>query len=504
MAKDETRKKTKGPAPRTTTLEALLDAHGDHRAEALHGRPAQAVARATALLRTTPPPHHEAKAVAHTALALARAGHADAVRALVDLVLAVPRPDWPDAARVASWEAAVRAPLAVALHELGDAAGARSRLDEALALAPGWTAPPAGPYAPSPADPDEMCLAGELLLALGRDGEAAAIFANVPGMANDAALQAAARAGDARRLEIVAGPARPGQLGAAERTVDTLLAHGHLDLFDAALPAVLASPLVSQAQKLRLPLARTLAAGTAAFDRAFVALAAGTEPELDAARLEALATELPKRAALGGEGREALVAALRATLARTAPRLVDWVQTWRAVRALVDLGEGVAAELDRASTPMARAQAVAVLLPTAPLALRAPLVGLAERMDPEAFGTPVGAVQRQAVRALLRAHERELGVRLLLADAEASRSSGDALGELAAAALEIGDHETAWTVLALASKARKEAAVRSLRMALAGLGLVDAWWTALQLVPGPTEAEMHWELGTLVQRTHAG
>jgi hypothetical protein len=61
------------------------------------------------------------------------------------------------------------------------------------------------------------------------------------------------------------------------------------------------------------------------------------------------------------------------------------------------------------------------------------------------------------VRARLRAGEREIGTRLLLADAEAPRSSGDTLGELAAAPLEIGDHETARAIRALASPLERTA-----------------------------------------------
>lgn len=500
--------KLKGPALVHTTLDALLDAYGTHRTEALAGRPAQAARRALEHLADPGLAHHDALRVADTARLLARDGHADAARRVTDAVRALPDPPWSPGDHLTYWKAARAAYSAAVYAALGDARDALGALDEALALAPAWAAPPLGPFAPTLHQADAAGLAALAFLDLGRVYDAAAILANLHAMSIREGIADAARRGDGERLERLRVTARPGQQSLGEQVVGELLAHGHLAHFDAWMPDALASPYFDPTQRVRWTLVRALADGPASFDAGLAValheLASLTPPDASAA-LQGLADALDTRRARATAGLDAPLDRLTEALARESARLGETRGFWRAIRALHEAGRDVTPWLDAAATDDARGAATILLLPATKAgagAVRATLVAWTLAIDPSTVAGPPGAVPRHALIALLRAGELEAGRAHAEAAATALRSHPQELGELAAAVMLAGDLPLAWELASHATKAKKDATLAHMRWRAAEQGEVDLYGTVCEArAPGPSDRVM--ELTALIERRRA-
>ncbi len=500
--------KRKGPALVHTTLDALLDAHGTHRTEALAGRPAQAAQRALDQIADPARAHHDAFQAADTARLLARDGHADAARRIADAVRALPDPPWSPGDHITYWKAA-RAVYAAAVYAaLGDARAAQEALDEALALAPAWSAPPSGPYAPTLHHADAAGRAALTLLDLKRVDDAAAILANLHAMSIREGIADAARRGDGERLEQLRVTARPGQQSLGEQVVGELLAHGHLTLFDAWMPEAIDSPYFDPIHRVRCTLVRAVADGPASFDAALAAalheLASLTPPDASAA-LQGLAEALDARRARATAGLDAPLDRLTEGLAREAARLGETRGFWRAIRALHEAGRDVTPWLDAAATVDARCVAATLLLPATKAdagAVRASLVAWTLAIDPTTVAGPPGALPRHALIALLRAGELEAGRAHAEAAATALRSHPQELGELAAAAMLAGDLPLAWELASHATKAKRDATLAHLRWRAAEQGEIDLYATVCE-ARAPAASERATELTALIERRRA-
>lgn len=419
------------------TRDSLLAAFAPPAVEAAHGDPGRARDKALAALasgRGAP-----AMAAARTALALARRGHAQEARAVLDALDAL-APGDESAPRAALLGVCAAAALALGARDAADA-----RLTEAMAM----MARHAG-AAWSQGHGEEGVEAAGALLDLGRDDDARRVF--------DASGYVA---------------------------LDAMLARGRLAWFDAALPALVRDGFSRDHFALR----RARAAGEEAFAARFLELAAGlpgrrtTEESRSglvacAAAAREFGSASPARTAAVGLALRDAASRVRAAV----PHLLDGHAVWAALGAAADLGADVVAEVAHATTPARQAAAVIYLLPNcrveavraAVSALVPSLLDTGASVDPLSFASALAAWVRQGGRvdaAPVRAVAARAGKGYL------------ALGELAGVALLQGDRDLAWELLGAVRKDDLGTAAGVARRSLLAGGALAGYKTLADTVP---------------------
>jgi len=429
------------------TRDSLLAAFAPPGVEAAHGDPGRARDKALAALasgRGAP-----ALEAARAALALARRGHAEEARAVLDALDAIAPGD----------EGAPRAALlgvcAAAALTLGERDAADARLTEALAM----MARRAG-AAWSQGHGDEGVEAAGALLDLGRDDDARRVF--------DASGYVA---------------------------LDAMLARGKLAWFDAARPALASDGFSRDHFALR----RARAEGEQAFAARFVELAAGLPggrtPEGSRSGLVACAAAAREFGPLSPAHAAAIGAALRDAASRVraaVPYLLDGHPVWAALGAAADLGADVLAEVAHADTPARRVAAVTYLLPNCRVeVVRAAVAALV----PSLLDAPT-AVAPLALAGALSAWVRQGGrvdAATLRATATCAGKGHLSLGQLAGVALLQGDRDLAWELLGAARKSDLGAAAGAARRCVLASGALDAYKTLADAIPPWGEYDLRGE-----------
>lgn len=516
------RKKVAGLELGPATVEDVLDQLGARvpELEALHEQERQAAhlrlglteatagrsARAAALLERALQPSdyprgNSAITVAFAADLLARSGSSEkaAVEHLTTLCSEIPNSEH----ATPSSRAAVLAHCARARHRLGDFALASALIDEAVALAPGWTAEPS-PYAAAPSQLDEAALVAKLLVADQRPDEAMRIVRNLGGCSGMASLcTELAERGDHLVLDALATLRDPAT--AHERAAQALLRAGHYELFDELMPTI---PELSY-MKHPLAIARRVYPAITARDRATSeALIEELSKRLELVRenTPAWQAEACLSSAASGvvqildagmdELARALAVPLRATLEHALAARLAWLDGWTAIAALSRVGADVSPWLDRTLTVNQRLQTLRYVLPFAG-DHRASVLALSDHLGESVPKSDAGLAS-YAAAALAAVGEEARAEALFSVAVSSADKDHSQLGTIAEQRLAVGEVQAAWACLQLIPKARRPDCTDDFLRSAAIRGRADVVAAVLAQLPSQQLPAAIWSIGNLV------